>query len=170
MSAFVEILGVFFLVGFCLLALVSLIFGLPGTLVIVGVAGVYAWATGFAELTWGVLAALAAMAAGAEALEFWAASAAAGSGGPSRRVTVAVLVGGLIGGIIGAPFFFGLGALPGALAGTFVGAATAVASDGGGRERVLATALAALRGRLLGFIAKVAIAVAMVGLIVAALF
>ncbi len=169
MAAFLDFLAVFLLLLFCGFALLSLIFGLPGTVLILAAALLYGWSESFEHLGPGVLAWLAAMAVAAEGLELWAASRTAAAARPSRRVAVAVLLGGFAGGLAGVPFFFGLGSLPGALLGAFAGAAVAVVSEGGSRDDVLAAGSAAFRGRLLGFVLKAAIAVAMVAVVIAAL-
>jgi hypothetical protein len=51
----------------------------------------------------------------------------------------------------------------------FAGAALAVSSEGGSLASSVRTGLAAMRGRFLGFVAKAAIAVVMVVVVVAAL-
>ena len=105
-----------------------------------------------------------------EGIEFAAGAAGAAGSRPSRRVTIYVLAGGFTGGIIGAPFFFGLGSLFGALIGAFAGAFLAVASEGGSTDHALTAGLAAMRGRLLGFVLKTAIAVVMLVVLAAAVF
>jgi uncharacterized protein YqgC (DUF456 family) len=167
---FWDILAVFLLVGFCLAGLAGIVLGLPGTLLILGAAAAYGWATGFELVTFVTLAWLAAMALAGEGLEFAATAAAVSGKEPSRRVTVGVLVGAFVGGLAGAPFFFGLGSLPGALLGAFAAAALAVASEGGTGSHALSTGLAALRGRLVGFILKGGIAVAMILVVLTTIF
>jgi hypothetical protein len=164
-SSVLHVLGLLLLFGACLLALVSLLVGLPGTLMILGAAAVYAWATDFAAVRWstiGWLTMLAALAEGAEFLASGAGAASVAHGRPSRRVLLTALAGSFIGGVAGAPFLFGVGALLGALAGAFVGAALAVTAEGGTYRRALSTGFAALRGRLLGFVVKAALAAVMV--------
>jgi hypothetical protein len=162
------ILGLLLLFGVSLAALASLLFGLPGTFLLVGAAAIYGWASGFAGVTWSTVGWLLLLAAIAEAVEFVAGAAAAGGTRPSRRVTAAALVGGIAGGLVGTPFLFGVGSLLGALAGAFTGAALAVASEGGSIADAFTTGLAAMRGRLLGFVLKSAIAVLMVVILFAA--
>lgn len=163
--------GIALLLFFCLVGLLSLIFGLPGTFVILAAAAVYAWATDFATIPWTVPAWLLALAILAEFLELVAASASASSANlePSRRVTVATLVGAIVGGIVGTPFLFGIGSLIGAMLGAFAGAALAVSSHGGSWNDSMRIGMAAMRGRLVGFVIKAAIAVTMVLIVVAAL-
>lgn len=162
MDILVHILGCGILFVVCLVALISLLFGLPGTFLIVAAALVYAWASGFATVSWSTIGWLTLLAAIGEGIEFAAGAAAAAGTRPTRRVTVAALGGSFIGGIIGTPILFGIGSLLGALAGAFIGAALAVASEGGSPRAALTTGFAALRGRLLGFILKAALAVVMV--------
>jgi len=171
MATVLWLAGLALLFLFCLLGLVSLIFGLPGTFIIFASALVYAWATGFTAIEWTVPAWLFAMAIAGEVLEFVAASVAASSASaePSRRVTIAAIVGAVVGGIVGTPFLLGIGSLLGALAGAFAGAALAVSSRGGTWRESMKIGLAAMRGRLFGFVIKSAIAVTMIVIIAAAL-
>jgi hypothetical protein len=168
MDSLLHVLGIVLLFSVCLLAFASLLFGLPGTFLIVAAGLVYGWATGFAAVEWATIAWLGGLALVGEGIELFAATAGAASERPSFRVTAFVLVGGIAGGIIGTPLLFGIGSLLGALAGAFAGAAIAVRSEGGSRESALATGLAAMRGRLLGFVMKSAIAMVMLVVLFAA--
>lgn len=161
-AGFLHVLGLIVLFVVCLTALASMVLGVPGTVLIVVTALVYAWATGFHAVHWSTIGWLTLLAVVGEGLEQVAGAAGASGTRPSRRVTFAVLGGSLVGGVAGAPFFFGVGALLGALLGAFAAAAIAVASEGGGWDAALATGLAAMRGRLLGFVLKTAIAVVMI--------
>lgn len=169
MGTALWILGLAALFTACLLGLISLLFGVPGTFLIVGAALVYAWATGFTAVQWSTIGWLLLLAVIAEAIEFASAALTAAPGArPSRRVTVAALAGGIVGGILGVPFLLGVGALLGALAGAFTGAALAVGSQGGSTRDALVTGLAAMRGRLLGFVLKSAVAAVMVVIVAVA--
>jgi hypothetical protein len=172
MSELYQVLGVAVLVLCCVVALASLVFGLPGTFLIVGVAFVYAWVTDFAGVTLVTVFGLLGLALIAEGIEFL--SAAAGSKdpslAPSRRITVLAILGAVVGAIAGAPLLFGLGALLGAFGGAFAGAALAAASLGHDRSAVFRHGMHALRGRVLGFVVKSALATVMsVWLVVSAL-
>jgi len=168
LDSVLHIFGVVLLLSACLLGLVSLVVGLPGTFIIVGVALLYGWATGFATLHWSTIAWLTVLAVIGEGIEFVASGAGAAGARPSRRVTVWALIGALLGGIVGTPLLFGIGSLLGALAGAFAGAALAVRSEGGSLEESVVTGFAALKGRLLGFVIKAAIAAAMVVIVAVA--
>jgi hypothetical protein len=146
----------------CFAAFFALVVGLPGTFIIVGVALLYAWFTGFAAVQWSTIGWLVALAVIGEGIEFAASGAGAAGARPSRRVTLSALAGALIGGIVGTPLLFGIGSLLGALTGAFAGAALAVRSEGGSLDESVSTGLAALKGRLLGFVLKAALAVVMV--------
>jgi hypothetical protein len=156
MESFLHGIGIAAALAGCLLAIASLIVGLPGTLAILAIALLYAWLTGFAAVTWGTIGWLALLAAVGEGLELAAAGLATAGARPSRRVTVAAVVGALAGGIVGTPFLIGLGSLVGALAGAFAGAALAAAFEGGSLSEAGAVGVAAMKGRLLGFAAKAA--------------
>jgi hypothetical protein len=168
METFLYILSLALLFTGCLIALASLVLGLPGTFLIVGIALLYGWATDFELVRWPTIGWLALLALIGEGLELAASSAAAASARPSRRVTIGALVGAIAGGIIGTPIFFGLGSLLGALAGAFAGAFLAVRSEGGTVEESVTTGVAAMKGRLLGFVLKASLAVVMVVIIAAA--
>jgi len=170
MSTLLHLLGLAALVLICAAGLASLLFGLPGTFVILAAALVYAWATDFAVVPWGTILWMGGLALLAEGIEFAAAARAPAGIRPSRRVAVAAIIGAVVGGIVGAPLFFGIGSLLGALAGAFAGAALATASQGGSTSESIRTGFAALRGRMLGFIIKSAIAVVMIVLLAAAIW
>ena len=170
MAAVLEILAIFLLLGVCVCALASLVFGFPGTVIIVIASLLYAWATGFTSIHVSTVVWLAVFAAVAEGIEFAAGMAATAGSKPSAKITGLVMVGGIVGGLLGIPFLFGIGALLGGLIGAFSGGVAGVIWEGGSREHALRTGLTAMRGRLLGFVIKATIAVAMVGMVVAALF
>jgi hypothetical protein len=169
-GTFLHVLGILLLFGASVAALFSLVVGVPGTFIIVGLALLYAWATGFAGVQWSTIGWLALLAVIGEIAEFIAAGAATATTRPSRRVTIGALVGALIGGIVGVPFLFGVGALLGALAGAFAGAALAVRSEGGTLGESMTTGFAAMKGRLLGFVVKAALAAVMIVVLAFAVF
>lgn len=168
LDTLLHVLGVALLFAACLVALLSLVVGLPGTFAIAGIALLYAWATGFAAVHWSTIGWLLLLAVLAEGIELVASGVGAAGTRPSRRVTIGALAGALIGGIAGTPFLFGVGALLGALAGAFAGAALAVQLEGGSLRDSVTTGFAALKGRLLGFVLKAAIAAVMVIVVAAA--
>jgi uncharacterized protein YqgC (DUF456 family) len=165
---FLYIVGLLLLLIFCMAAGFTLIVGLPGTVFLVLIALFYGWATGFAAVTGKVILWLAALAAAGEGFELFSASLAVGGEKPSRRVSVSALAGAVIGGLVGTPFLFGVGSLIGALIGAFLGATIASRSEGRTTATAMYAGVAAMRGRLLGFVVKAAIAVVMMIVIFAA--
>jgi hypothetical protein len=158
-----HVAGVIVLLLLCGAALFSLVVGLPGTFLIFALGLGYGAMTGFTGVTWPTLAGLLALAVAAELIEFLAtARGAGGSEKPSFRVTLGAIGGAIAGGILCAPLLFGLGALLGAFAGAFAGAALAAGSEGQDRGRALAHGFSALRGRVLGFVVKSAVAIVMI--------
>jgi uncharacterized protein YqgC (DUF456 family) len=146
----------------CAVGLASLVLGLPGTFLILAAAALYAWLTGFQAVTWGTLGWLTALCLTGETLELFSGAIGTREESPSTRTMIWTIVGGFIGGIVGAPFLFGIGSLFGALAGAFSGAAFAVHSEGADSRTALRTGLVAMRGRFLGLVAKLSIAVVMI--------
>lgn len=163
-----SVLALVTLAGVCVLGLVSLVVGLPGTFLILVAAAVYAWATGFATVTWGTLGWLALLAVIGEGIELVLGSGVAGSARPSRRVAVGAILGSVIGGLAAAPLLFGIGALFGALAGAFLGAGIAAHSESGDLGHAVRHGWGAFKGRLAGFVTKSAIGVAMTLILMAA--
>lgn len=162
MEGMVAIFGTLLLFAVCASAAVLLLFGLPGTFVIVAAAALYAWLTAFEAVSIGTLLLLFGLAIAGEVAELAAGGGIGADGRPSRRVTVAVILGSLVGGMFGATLFFGLGALPGALLGAFAGAGLAVTSQGGDFGTAVRSGWAALKGRFVGFLMKLAVAVCMI--------
>lgn len=167
METFLWLVGLAVLLIVCFGALFSLLLGLPGTFIILAAAFVYAWATGFATITWATLGWLLGLALVGEAIELVAAASGAAQR-PSQRVAFAAICGAIVGGIIGTPILIGIGSLLGALGGAFTGAALAARSEGESVDASIRVGFAALRGRLLGFVVKASLGVVMVVLVLAA--
>jgi len=142
--------------GFILIPL-----GLPGTFLIVAAALLYGVATGFAEITLGTVLALLAAALLAEGAEALAGILGAKRYGSGNWAVAASMAGGVLGAVLGAPVLFGLGAIPGALAGAF--AAAVLVEKAGGRTmgEALRSGWGTFIGRLAGTVVKGAVAVAM---------
>ncbi|MEW6439520.1 MAG: DUF456 domain-containing protein [bacterium] len=152
----------FFLV--LLFGIASLLFGLPGTVIILLAAAVWAWASGFREITGGMLLVLAALTLFGEISDYLFGILGARRYGSSGGGIAFSIAGGLVGAVIGAPFLFGLGAVLGAFAGAFAGAVLyELFSYGCGQWRqALRSGWGNFLGRVMGMITKVAIAVGMV--------
>jgi hypothetical protein len=161
--------GVFCLLG--ALCVASIIFSLPGTWIMLGMAliievcdGLYLSAEKPQTFGWRLLGIGAGLGALGELIEFVAGAAGAKRGGATRRG----VIGALIGGVLGAILLTGLlpipliGSLVGAVIGTFMGAV--VGEISGQQPKTvsgsLKPAIGATLGRLAGTMAKLAIAIA----------
>ncbi len=169
MSA-LEIIGVVLLFLVMLGAIGVIIFGLPGTWIILLSALVFAIFTDFVHITFWVIVLLLIMAATAEGIELLAVMYGAKRFGASRRATIAAVVGAIMGAILLSPLMLVIGALIGAFVGAFIGAFLVeylVEKDLG---KAASTGFGALLGKLGGTIAKAAIAVGMSAIIISDLF
>lgn len=145
---------------------------LPGNWFIVGLAALFASAmeTGAAAqgLNWKAVALLALIAAGGEALEFFASAAGAVKKGGSRRAVILAVIGTLAGSITGAimglpvPIFGSLfGALAGGAAGAFGGAYLGEMWKHGSSDVSYDVGVGAAIGRVLGTVGKLLVGIVM---------
>jgi uncharacterized protein YqgC (DUF456 family) len=175
----IAIAVLFALLGLGCLLLV--VFGLPGTWVLLAIAVGFEladglWLRGGATTTfgWRLLGGCAALGLVGEGIEAVAGAAGTKLGGGTRRGMVGAFVGGIAGAILLTPLFpvpvVGtlLGAMLGAFLGAFVGEATG--PEARTREHNLRAALGAAAGKLGGTLAKLAIGVVMWLLLVRAAF
>jgi uncharacterized protein YqgC (DUF456 family) len=165
-----SILGhlIFFL--FLLAAFFGLIFGLPGTWMILGATLVYGWVTDFAQIGGGLLFLFALLTVTGEVVEYVFGIAGARRFGSSNRGIVFSILGGFAGAIVGAPLFFGFGAILGALVGAFLGAVLIELLTYGPTEwkKAVRSGWGNFIGRIAGVITKMAIAIGMIVWIAAA--
>ncbi len=159
-----TILGhlVFFL--FLLAGFFGLIFGLPGTWMILGATLVYAWITGFAQIGGGLLFLFGLLTVAGEVVEYVFGIAGARRFGSSNRGILFSILGGFAGAIGGAPLFFGFGAILGALVGAFLGAVLIELFTYGPTEwkKAVRSGWGNFLGRIAGVITKMAIAIGMI--------
>ncbi len=159
-----SILGhlVFFL--FLLAGFFGLIFGLPGTWMILGATLVYAWITDFAQIGGGLLFLFGLLTVAGEVVEYVFGIAGARRFGSSNRGILFSILGGFAGAIVGAPLFFGFGAILGALVGAFLGAVLIELFTYGPTEwkKAVRSGWGNFLGRIAGVITKMAIAIGMI--------
>lgn len=165
-----QIAGAILFVLLLLIGLGSIVFGLPGTIIILGTTVLYAWITGFAEIGWGVILGMAGIAVVAEGTELLLGLFGAKKYGASRKGALFSILGGFIGAVVMAPLFFGVGAIFGALLGTFIGAFVGETMEGRRFEGASRSGFGATLGRLLGMATKVALAIVMIIIVIIALF
>ncbi len=168
--------GIFLLLLAAAIGWLLTVMGLPGNWLMVSAAGFYAWlgpATGTARLEWGMVVALALIAAVGELAELAAGVWGTRRAGGSRRAAVLALFGSLAGAVVGAMMGLPIpligppvAALFGGAIGALVGAALGEHSRGEAAGQSLRVGHAAFWGRLLGTgiktLAATAIAVALV--------
>lgn len=148
-------------------------FTLPGNWFIVGLAALFATVlkTGDAAigLNWEAVALLALIAAGGEAIEFFAGAAGAAKKGGSRRAVILAIFGTVAGSIAGAimglpvPLFGPLaGALLGGAGGAFAGAYLGEMWKHGMADRSVNVGVGAAIGRLFGTVGKLLVGIVMI--------
>jgi uncharacterized protein YqgC (DUF456 family) len=102
----------------------SILFGLPGTVIILIDATLYAAVTGFERIGFKILLTLLLLSILAELADFAVGMAGAVKFGASMKAFWASLIGGIIGAILMMPFLMGLGAVAGGFIGGFAGILT----------------------------------------------
>ena len=157
--------GIFFFILILVVGLLALVFGIPGTWIILADAAFYGWITHFRAVTGKILLVLLALAICGELLEFSLSFFGLKRLKPSRGVILISLLCGFVTAILMAPLFFGLGAILGALIGTFGGAFFVEYLTEKHLNHAARIGWGALIGRLVGFLSKFAIASAMIVLI-----
>lgn len=151
-----------------LAGLVSLIFGLPGTFIILGASVLFGWYGGFSDITVRVIIILVVLALAGELIEFLLGILGSKKYESSNRAIVGSIIFGIIGAVMGAPFFFGIGAVIGAFAGAFAGAILMELSQGKKMDEAIKSGWGAFLGRVAGTISKGAVGIAMIAITVLA--
>ena len=170
MSTLATIFGGLLFVIVLLSGLVAILFGLPGTFIILAGTVIYAWLTGWTIITATTVVVVLLMTIVAEGLEFMFGVYGAQQYGASRLAMVGAVVGGIVGAIVGASVLFGLGAIPGAFLGAFAGAYVVEYYRERGLEQAMQSGKGAFWGRVAGTVVKGSLGVGMVILNVIALF
>lgn len=147
------------------LSVMLIVLSLPGNWVILGIAGVWSFFTGAPEFTWTFFAAIIALAAVGEAVDFLAGYFGAKKYGGSNKGSLGGMIGAIAGAIMCAPLFLGFGALPGALGGGFIGCYIVEKCMGRPNDEALKAAKGATLGRFGGLVVKLGIAISLVWLI-----
>lgn len=147
-------------------------FLLPGNWIVVALAAAFAWLMpehGEQTVRWWVVGVLLLLALLGEIVEFAAGAAGAARRGGSRRAAVLALLGAIVGSIAGAlvlaplPFLGPLiGAVGGGAVGAFCGAWLGETWKGKSSAETFDVSRAALTGRLLGTVGKLALGAVMV--------
>jgi len=117
-----EIAGLTAFILFLFLGMFSVIFGFPGTVVILIDVIIYAWVTGFDVIGLNVIGVLLCMTLCAESLDFLLGTARSKRFGYSGKGVGAAIAGGILGGMLFTPILMGPGMIVGIFLGGFVGA------------------------------------------------
>jgi len=158
----IEIAGLTTFIVVLFLGLFSIIFGLPGTVIILFDAIIYGIMTRFDTIGLKVILILLLLAAAAEALEFFLGMTVALRFGLSIKGFWASVLGGLLGAMIMTPFFLGLGAVVGSFIGGFTGVFLVELIRQGRLKPAFRASYGAVIGRVTGTLAKGFLAVVMI--------
>jgi uncharacterized protein YqgC (DUF456 family) len=149
-----EIGGLTLFVLVLLFGTFSIIFGIPGTVIIMIDAFIYAAVTGFERIGFKILITLLVLSLLAELADFAVGMAGAVKFGASRKALGAFVIGGLIGAVLMTPFLLGLGAVAGAFFGGFIGVLTVELLRRNRLKPALRAAYGAILGRAAGMCVK----------------
>lgn len=148
-------------VALLVLVLCLHVFGLPANWILLALVAVWRWAHPQMDAGVWFFVLLAVLAATGEIVEFVSQAWSVKRFGGSSRANWWSILGAIVGAVVGAPFFFGLGALPGALIGAWLAAVTAELSLGRCREEALRSGWGALFGKVLGLSVKLGLGATM---------
>lgn len=149
-----EIAGltVFILVLF--MGIYSIVFGIPGTAVILIDVIIYALITGFERISIKIVLILLVISILAEAIDFSFGVAGAARFGISKRAIWISTISGFIGAVAMTPFFFGLGTITGIFLGGFAGVLAIELVHQSKLKPALRTGYDAILGRVAGTLIK----------------
>lgn len=148
----------------CLAGIFITLMGLPGLWVMVAAALLYAWYTSFHYVGLWTLVILAAIAAIAELIEFFAGSAGAKKAGGSRRAAWGALIGGLLGAILLTIPIPIIGTTIGLCIGVFAGALIGEMSVRDDPAHSIRVGIAATKARVYAIVIKLLFSIAMLGM------
>ncbi|MDR0466023.1 MAG: DUF456 family protein [Deltaproteobacteria bacterium] len=145
-GGFIILMGIVLMLNF---------FSLPANWMLVALAGGWKY-MGFPakSMDFGFFALLIGLAVFAELVEFGLLALKAKKYGSSNSGLFAGFVGAFVGAILCAPYLFGLGALPGAMGGAWLGCYLMERLRGGEHEKSVQAAMGALVGRFMGTVCK----------------
>jgi len=151
------------LLGMTPLCVLLAIFNLPGLWLMAAFAAAYDWLTGWDHLLQTkILIGLLVMAAVAELVDFFAASAGARKAGGGAYGMIGAIVGGLVGGFLLSVLLPPIGTVLGICIGCFVGTLSGELLGGKPIGKSAKIGVAAVKGRLVGIVAKVVIGITMI--------
>jgi uncharacterized protein len=168
--ASIEFLGTSLFIFVLILGVFSTIFGIPGTVIILIDAVIYALFTGFERIGGKVLITLLILSVLAELSEFAVGMGGAAKFGASKKSLAASVIGGIIGAVLLSPFMLGLGAVLGAFLGGFAGVFVVELSKQSRLKPSLRAAWGTIVGRVAGICVKGAFALVMTAILLAGIY
>ncbi len=165
-----EATGLTIFVVVLLIGVLSIIFGFPGTFVIVADVVVYALITGFEKVGLKVIISLVIISVFAEAVDFWLGIAGVRKYGSSKAAIILSIAGGIAGAIVMAPLLFGLGVVIGVFLGGFAGAFLGEYIEKRKLRLALRVGYGALIGRIAGVFVKGSLAIVMIVITMSAIY
>lgn len=149
-----EIGGLSLFIGTLLFGVLSILFGLPGTIIILIDALLYASVTGFERVGLKVLATLLILTVLAEIVDVAVGMSVTSKFGISRRTFLAFFCGAVAGALLLTPFLLGLGMIVGAFVGGFAGIVTSDLLQRSTLKPALREAWGVILGRVAGLCVK----------------
>jgi len=165
-----EAAGLTIFVVVLFIGTLSIIFGFPGTFLILGDVVVYALITGFEKIGLKIIVALVLISLLAETMDFFLGIAGARRYGSSKTGVVLSIIGGIAGAIVMVPILLGLGAVIGAFLGGFAGAFLGEYLERRKLKPSFRAGYGALIGRVAGVLVKGSLAIVMVVITMSAIY
>jgi uncharacterized protein YqgC (DUF456 family) len=153
-----------------LLGIFSILFGIPGTVIILIDTAIYAAVTGFERIGGKILITLLILSILAELADFAIGLAGAMKFGASRQSLVASVIGGILGALLLTPIMLGLGAVLGAFLGGFAGVLTVELLRQSNLKPALRAAWGTLVGRAAGICVKGGFALVMTAIVLSRIY
>ncbi len=165
-----EATGLTIFVIILFIGVFSIIFGFPGTFLILGDVVAYALITGFEKIGWKIIVTLVVLSLLAEVVDFLMGIAGVRKYGSSKTGIVLSIIGGIIGAILMVPLLMGLGAVIGVFLGGFVGAFLGEYFEERKLKPSFRAGYGALMGKIAGVLVKGSLAIVMIVITMSALY
>ncbi len=163
-------IGVIIFLLILVFGLLSIVFGLPGTIIIFLATLIYGLITSFDKINLKLILILLALTILAEVIEFVVGVVGAKRFGSSKQAIVFSIVGGIVGAIIGLPLPLGIGSVLGAFIGAFLGAFISEFLSYRDLRRASRVGFGTFLGRVLGMASKGTLTLIMIIIILFAIF
>jgi len=165
-----EAAGLTIFVVILLVGIFSIIFGLPGTFLILGDVVIYSWITGFEKIGLKIIIVLVFISLLAETMDFFLGIAGARRYGSSKTGVALSIIGGIVGAIMMTPILFGLGAIIGVFLGGFAGAFLGEYLEQRKLKPAIRAGYGSLIGRIIGTLVKGSLAIVMAVIAMSAVY